>query len=502
LNIPQRIREIVSLEPTAHAIQHAGRWTTFGDVRGTMDVVQGLLATRSPSRVGLLARNRTPEMCALLALLEHEHTVVMLDHLRTDDALTGDVNDLDLLAVVAGPELWERTSVIAAMRARGTMGLELGTGGDVRVVDPGSAGRPRPATPGVALEMLTSGTTGEAKRIPWTSLSLARAQESALRTWNGEAGTQARLRTGVVIVPVSIVHASGFANALGATLAGRRLALMERFDVDEWVRLVTEHRPLTAGLPPTALRMIFDREISPDCLSSLRVLRAGSAPLDPEFQRQFEERYGIPIITIYGATEFAAGTPLGWTLGLHEEWGDAKRGSVGRVMGGAEVRVVDSTSGVEVARGEVGLLELRAPFMEGIAGGGWVRTTDLAVHDEDDFVWIKGRADDVIIRGGFKVSLSKVQDVLLSHPDVAEVAVVDLPDERLGQVPAAAVVLRSDAAGVLESDLLAWCRARLARYEVPLRVALVDALPRTVALKIDAGEVRRSLAAVGQRDRN
>jgi acyl-coenzyme A synthetase/AMP-(fatty) acid ligase len=480
-----------------------------------MDAVQAQLASHSPSRVGILARNRTPEMCALLALFEQEHTVVMLDHLRSDDALAGDVNDLDLLAVVAGPELWERTSVVVAMRARGTMGLELGATGNVRVVDAGSGGRLRPATPGVALEMLTSGTTGEAKRIPLTSRSLERAQESALRTWNGEAGTQPRLRTGVVIVPVSIVHASGFANALGAILAGRRLVLMERFEVDEWVRMVMEHRPLTAGLPPAALRMIFDRGISPDCLSSLRVLRSGSAPLDPEFQRQFEERYGIPIITIYGATEFAAGTPLGWTLGLHEEWGEAKRGSVGRVMGGAQVRVVDVTSGAELPRGEVGLLELRAPFMEVTAESGWVRTTDLAVHDEDDFVWIKGRADDVIIRGGFKVSLGNVQGVLLSHPDVAEVAVVDLPDERLGQVPAAAAVLRSGATALLESDVLAWCRAHLAPYEVPLRVVFVDALPRTVALKVNTREVRRTLAdaqapdldttpldAFEQRDRN
>jgi acyl-coenzyme A synthetase/AMP-(fatty) acid ligase len=321
-----------------------------------------------------------------------------------------------------------------------------------------------------------------------TVRNLERAQEAALEGWNGARGTTPGLRTGVVVLPVPIAHSSGLANALLAILAGRRLVLMERFDVDEWVRLVEEYEPKTAGLPPTALRMIFDRGVEPHRLASLKTIRCGTAPLDPEFQRVFEERYGVPIITVYGATETAGGLPLGWTLPLYEEWKSTKRGSVGRAVGGAGVRVVDAETGAEVARNTIGLLELRAPYLEGIAETEWVRTTDLALQDDDDFIWLKGRADDVMIRGGFKVSPGTVRDTLAAHPDVAEAAVVALPDERLGQVPGGAVVLR-EGATVGEQELIEWTRERLSPYLVPVRIAILDVMPRTQALKVNTREV-------------
>jgi acyl-coenzyme A synthetase/AMP-(fatty) acid ligase len=260
--------------------------------------------------------------------------------------------------------------------------------------------------------MFTSGTTGEPKRIPMTVRNIERAQETLLQSWNGPQGTTPGLRTGVVVLPVPIVHSSGLANALGAILAGRRLVLMERFEVDEWVRLVEEYEPKTAGLPPTALRMIFDRGVEPRRLASLKTIRCGTAPLDPEFQRAFEERFGVPIITVYGATEFAGGLPLGWTLPLYEEW------------------------------------------------------------------------------------KSTVRDVLATHPDVAEAAVVALADERLGQVPAGAVVLR-EGATIGEQELIEWARERLSPYQVPVRIAVLDAMPRTPALKVNTREVVGMLQDLG-----
>jgi acyl-coenzyme A synthetase/AMP-(fatty) acid ligase len=120
-----------------------------------------------------------------------------------------------------------------------------------------------------------------------------------------------------------------------------------------------------------------------------------------------------------------------------------------------------------------------------------LRTTDLACIDEDGFLWILGRTDGVIVRGGFKVDLGLVERALRSHPAVADVAVVGIPDERLGQVPGAAVV--ADGSGVLVADLAQWVRERVPSYAVPTTFLFVDALPRTGTLKTDLAAVRALL---------
>jgi long-chain acyl-CoA synthetase len=185
---------------------------------------------------------------------------------------------------------------------------------------------------------------------------------------------------------------------------------------------------------------------------------------------------------MYGATEFAGGI-AGWTLRDREAYRDTKRGSVGRVHPGVEVRIrVPGTDRLADA-GAAGQLDVRARQLASDDPDGWVATTDLASMDDDGFLWILGRTDDAIIRGGFKVSAGKVAEVLKRHPSVRDAAVVGLPDRRLGRVPVAAV----EVAGDTELDvgeLIAWARGELAPYEVPTNVVTVDALPRTPSLKV------------------
>ena len=157
-----------------------------------------------------------------------------------------------------------------------------------------------------------------------------------------------------------------------------------------------------------------------------------------EVQEAFETRYGIAVLPSYGATEFAGGV-AGWTLPLHREWGVTKRGSVGRPQPGRELRVVDPETGSECATGTSGQLEVRS------RDGEWVRTTDVARIDDDGFVWIEGRSDDAIVRGGFKVFPNEIADVLRAHPAVLDAGVTGIDDERLGAVPVAAVELREGA---------------------------------------------------------
>ena len=218
------------------------------------------------------------------------------------------------------------------------------------------------------------------------------------------------------------------------------------------------------------------------------------APLDPEIGRLFEERYGVPVLAVYGATEFAGGV-AGWTLKDWRRFGDEKPGSVGRPNVGVEVRVVDSESGAKLPRGQEGLLEVRAPQL---SQPGWLRTTDLARMDDDDFIWIVGRADDVIMRGGFKVATNTVRDVLASHPGVHDACVIGIPDRRLGQVPVAAVELRPDTDSVDPIELTNLVREQLAPYHVPVDLRIVDELPRTPSMKVSQGGVRQLFESSAQ----
>jgi acyl-CoA synthetase (AMP-forming)/AMP-acid ligase II len=270
------------------------------------------------------------------------------------------------------------------------------------------------------------------------------------------------------------------------------MAMLERFDVHTWAALVKEHRPSVMGAPPPVVQMILDADISPDHFEGVTAFLTSSAPVAPEVARRFEERYGMPVLLGYGATEFL-NSVTGWTTDLWHTFGAAKLGSVGRAHPGVRLRVVDPGAGDELGVGSEGLLEVDPPQRAGDLPAGWLRTADRARIDVDGFLWIVGRADDVIIRGGFKVDLASVERALLEHPSVATACAVGLPDERLGQVPGAVVTARADTPAPSEGDLLDWVRARLAPYAVPVVVRVVGAIPQTGTFKPHRSAVRELL---------
>jgi acyl-coenzyme A synthetase/AMP-(fatty) acid ligase len=233
--------------------------------------------------------------------------------------------------------------------------------------------------------------------------------------------------------------------------------------------------------------MVLDADLPKEDLASLRAVTSATAPLPPETAIAFEEKYGIPVLTLYGATEFAGGV-AGWTLKDHQKWAQAKRGSVGRAHPGCELRIVSPEDGSLLESGETGLLEVRSAQLGTEAG--WVRTTDWAELDADGFLWIRGRADNAIIRGGFKIAPAEVAEVLERHPAVHEASVVGLADERLGALPVAAVELEAGVPPVDGEELRSFARQHLAKYQVPARILIVEALPRTPSLKVSEPGVR------------
>jgi long-chain acyl-CoA synthetase len=232
--------------------------------------------------------------------------------------------------------------------------------------------------------------------------------------------------------------------------------------------------------------MVLQSDLPREDLASIRAVTSGTAPLSSEDSDAFTEKYGIPVLTSYAATEFGGGV-ASWTLADHQKYWRAKRGSVGRANPGAQLRVV-SDDGSVLGPDQIGLLEVKpaqlAPSTD------WMRTTDMARIDADGFLWIIGRADQAIIRGGFKVMPDDVRSALESHPAVAGAAVVARNDKRLGETPVAMVELRAPGS-VDAPELIDYLRTRLARYEIPTEIAIVADLPRTPSGKPDLGAIRR-----------
>jgi long-chain acyl-CoA synthetase len=254
--------------------------------------------------------------------------------------------------------------------------------------------------------------------------------------------------------------------------------LLERFTVEAWVSAVKRNKPKVAPGVPSAIKMILEANVPREDLASLSALISGTAPLSPDVVDQFYERYGIPILANYGATEFA-GAIAGWNIDDFRSHWAAKRGSVGRIHADIEARVVDPVNGTPLDNGKEGLLEIKGAQLNN--EGAWLRTTDRAVLDDDQFLYINGRADNAIIRGGFKIHPDDIVTALHDHPSIREAAVVGVADDRLGHVPAAAIILRDGASE--PDDLKAFLKEKLISYQVPVYFKFVTDFPRTPSMK-------------------
>jgi acyl-CoA synthetase (AMP-forming)/AMP-acid ligase II len=489
--LAERIGAVAALDPAAPALEFERRWSTWGQLGATIDAVARHVPEPG-AQVGIILRNRPVHVGALLGVLRAGGCVVTINPHRGVERTREDVAQLGLDVIVATED--DLLELVAGPGARTRVGLRALGEPPVVGVD---ASRPAcaPLLPGVAVRMLTSGTTGPPKRIELGFDLLERVLQGAKYYEKAKAETL-RLRTGVAIVNSPLVHLGGVFRTLQCVNDGRAFCLLERFTVEGWLDAVRRHRPQTASLVPAALRMVLDAELEPKELATLRSVVCGTAPLDPDDADAFFARFGVPVLVSYAATEFGGGV-AGWNVADHAAFWTTKRGSVGRAHPGCELRVVDPETGAVLGADAPGLLEVKASQL---GGREWVRTTDLARIDADGFVWILGRADQAILRGGFKIHPQVVQHALERHPAVRGASVLGRPDARLGAVPVAAVELRPGAAAT-EAELLAHAEPLLARYELPVEIRVLKELPRTDSGKVDlvaTGELLGLRAAGGR----
>nr|WP_237421810.1 class I adenylate-forming enzyme family protein [Gordonia sp. SID5947] len=479
----------------ARVLQQDGRWYTWGEVRLLVESIDHELSVSGASegsRIAVVLGNRMESIAALIALLSTGRTITTLNPMQPVGRLTADLRQALPRVVLAPGELWEIDEFVSTVSELATDGYVIDAGMAHRATRGAASVDDASTTDTVAIEMFTSGTTGPPKRVPLTWRQLDAAM-SAVHGHVGAARSAREPLTGrVALVTLAIVHIGGMWGVLQALTEARPFVLLPRFTVEGWVGAVEEHKPRIASLPPAAMRSLLNAEVPVDKLASLRAVTAGTTFLSPDLADEFIARYDIPVLTVYGATEFS-GAVAGWTKPMHAQWWTTKRGSVGRPFPGVQLRVVDD-KGLVLPRGETGALEV----CSGQTGSGsdeWVHTSDLAHIDGDGFLYIDGRADDAIIRGGFKVQPEVVANALREHSAVLDATVYGKDDDRLGQVPVAVVELVDGNRVIDESELKEFLRDHLTGYEVPVAIHAVESLPRSVSLKVDR---RRLLELVAE----
>jgi acyl-coenzyme A synthetase/AMP-(fatty) acid ligase len=274
---------------------------------------------------------------------------------------------------------------------------------------------------------------------------------------------------------------AGIYNSMFGLRAGAALVIMDRFEPAAFAELVGRFAIRSTVLPPAAMAMLTDSDVAD--LAPLKYVRSITAPLSPLQAQRFVARFGdVYILNSYGQAEM--GEVIGWTAADAKGFPE-KVGAAGRPHEGVGIRIDDDGHLlVRPPNAAVGIDERRD-------ADGFIDTGDLARIDDDGFVWIEGRAGDLINRGGNKVYPEAVEEVLRLHASVREASVVGVPDDRLGEVPVAFLV-----GDPVDSEVLvAHCREHLVPYKVPADFRWIDALPRSEVGKVLRRELVESYTA-------
>lgn len=491
-----RVAEVLALQPEATALEAGECSVSWGALAQGAARIDQLLVDAGVDRlapIGWVARNRPAAVAGFVSLIVSGRMVVPLRPRQAAGTLAAEIAGQRLCAVLADSDDWAEEGVDQAAAEAGTLGIVVSGANPVevslhsRLLSVGT-GPHRAPMPGYVLERLTSGTTGAPKRIPVKEDVLVPSLQSAEQRNSKGANEPFALKQSPAILLKPFSHAGGLFGLLLALYQGRRMVLLEKFDPQGWAEVIARYRVKSASLVPAMIQMVVEAGVEPALLASLKAIRAGTAPLDPQLQDEFEARYGVPILVDYGAAEFIGGV-AGWTLDDHRKFRAAKRRSVGRPRPDVALRVSAVESDVPLEAGQVGILSIRCERF----GPDWIRTNDLALIDTDGFLFLHGRADDAINRGGFKILPEEVAAVLRRYPGVRDAAVVGRADSRLGQVPIAALELQPGAARPNDDQLRSFAREHLTAYMVPVEFHVVSMLPRTASMKVSRPELKAML---------
>jgi len=437
---------------------------TFGEIEDASNCIARVLAARgftAGDRLCVHLPNCVEFIELFLACVKRGVIFVPINILYRDREIEHIVRDAEPKAVIGPGALPELVRTAAS------------DDGDARV---------RAAVDGDAPAAIvyTSGTTGASKGAVLTHNNFAANALNLITCWQITNADRLQL-------PLPLFHVHGLGNGLHTWLiSGCRLQLLERFEHQKASAILTEFRPtLFFGVPTIYVRLLetppaVAREIG----RGMRLFVSGSAPLAAQVLEDFRALFGHTILERYGMSETL--------MNLSNPYlGERRAGTVGFPLPGVSVRLLNS-EGSEVAEGETGEIYLRGPNVlsgywnrpdatRAAFADGWFRTGDLAVRSPDGYYTLVGRRSDVIISGGFNIYPREIEEFLTEQPEIAEAAVVGLPDRLRGEVPVAYIVTRAPvASGELESR----CRAALASFKTPRAFIAIEKLPRNAMGKI------------------
>lgn len=489
------------MQPDAPALRFVGNTMTWADLRRRVAALAGALSGRGVGfgdRVMILMLNRTEFVESVLAANMIGAIAVPLNFRLTPTEIAVLVEDCVAHVMLTGAALAPvaigvrniqpllSVIVVAGGSSQDSVfGYEdlLNEAGDVH--EPVDIPNDSPA-----LIMYTSGTTGRPKGAVLTHANLTGQAMTALYT------SGANINSDVGFVGVPLFHIAGIGNMLTGLLLGLPTVIypLGAFDPGQLLDVLEAEKVTGIFLVPAQWQAVCTEQQARPRDLRLRVLSWGAAPAPDALLRQMSATFPeTQILAAFGQTEMSPVTCM-----LLGEDAIAKRGSVGRVIPTVAARVVDQNMN-DVPVGEVGEIVYRAPTLmscywnnpeataEAFAGG-WFHSGDLVRMDSDGYVWVVDRKKDMIISGGENIYCAELENVLASHPDIAEVAVIGRADEKWGEVPIAVAAVTNDDLRI--EDLGEFLTDRLARYKHPKALEIVDALPRNPAGKVLKTELR------------
>jgi acyl-CoA synthetase (AMP-forming)/AMP-acid ligase II len=471
---------------------------TYGALRTQIQAVASQLAAagvKRGDRVASALPNGLPTIVSFLAA-GVAGTAAPLNPAYKEDEFKFFLEDTAARVLLLPPDGAEEARRAAGDRVP-ILTIDMDAAGTVSLigVDAGPA-VPAPAVDDIALVLHTSGSTGRPKRVPLKHRNLSISAQNVARSYKLGPGD-------VSLCVMPLFHVHGLVASTLATLAtGGTVVVPAKFSPLSFWRVARDHDVTWYSAVPTLHQLLLARAGDPSDPSrrpagteKLRFIRSCSAALAPQVMQALETAFGAPVLEAYGMTEAAhqmASNPLPPR--------DRKPGSVGQ---GTDVQIsIMDVNGNHLPRGERGEIVIKGPnVIDGYENNpdanatsfvdGWFRTGDQGFLDVDGYLTLVSRIKELINRGGEKISPREIDEVLLTHPAVAEAVCFGVPHGTWGEEVAAAVVLR-EAATATEADLLAFCKERLADYKRPKQIHITQTIPRTATGKIQRGVVAKA----------
>ncbi|WP_422205748.1 fatty-acid--CoA ligase FadD5 [Mycobacterium sp.] len=493
------------MQPGAPALRFLGNTVTWSELRRRVAALAGSLSRRGVGfgdRVMILMLNRTEFVESVLAANMIGAIAVPVNFRLTPPEIAFLVEDCEARVVITEPVLAPVaagvrgiTSVLSTIVVAGDSADEGLLAYEDLLNEPGDPARPADVpNDSPALIMYTSGTTGRPKGAVLTHTNLS-CQTTANLYTHGFAADD------IGFIGVPFFHIAGIGNLLTGMLMGLPTVIhpLGAFDPGHLLDVLAAEKVTGIFLVPAQWQAVCSAQQANPRDVKLRVISWGAAPASDTLLRQMSETFpGSQILAAFGQTEMSPVTCM-----LLGEDAIRKLGSVGKVIPTVAARVVDEDMN-DVPIGEVGEIVYRAPtLMSGYWNnpeataeafhGGWFHSGDLVRMDDEGYVWVVDRKKDMIISGGENIYCAEVENVLASHPEIVEVAVIGRPHEKWGEVPIA--IASVTESGLRIEDLGEFLNERLARYKHPKGLEIVDALPRNPAGKVLKTELRTRYAA-------